>query len=221
MFWMVVHFYTKSDGTFQDLCKQYAKFVKNRFGQCAIVFDGYEAGPTTKDHEHFLRRSLKKRGVAEFTFNKETKVKMNQEAFLSSEKNKAKFVKMLSEFLIEDGQMVWNCKEDADTEIIKCAVETAEECDVNVVADDTDVALMLLFHWNPLLHEITFTSERSKKTWSIRDAVGGLKHELQPYITVLHAFTGCDTTSAIRTKGKTSFLKKILSSDKVRDAMWV
>ena len=80
------------------------------------MFDGYEAGPTTKDHEH-LRRSLKKRGVAEITFNKETKVKMNQEAFLSNEKNKAQFVKMLSEFLIEDGQMVRNCKEYADTEI--------------------------------------------------------------------------------------------------------
>ena len=38
---------------------------------------------------------------------------------------------------------------------------------------------------------------------------------------VLHAFTGCDTTSAIYAKGKTSFLRKIVASNEIRDAMEV
>ena len=76
---------------------------------------------------------------------------------------------MLSEFLIAHRQTVRNYKEDADTEIIACVIDFAEHCDVSVVSDDTDVALLLLFHWKPLLHEITLTSE--KKSWTIRDAV--------------------------------------------------
>ena len=146
------------------------KFVQSKFGQCVVVFDGYEAGPKTKDHKQ-CRRSIKKRGTAEFTFNKETKVKANQQLFLSNEKNKVRFIKILPNFLIADRQTVANIKEDADTDIVKCAIDFAEHCKVNVVADDTDVALMLLFHWKPLLHEITFTSERRKKSWNIRDVV--------------------------------------------------
>ena len=85
-----------------------------------------------------------------------------------------------------------------------------------MVADDTDLALLLSFHWKPLLHKITFTSEN--KSWNIRDAVSTLQDALQSYIMVLHAFTGCDTTSAIYTKGKTSFLKKIVASNEICDA---
>ena len=51
-----------------------------KLGQCAVVFDGYEAEPSTEDHEH-CRRSVKNRGTVEFLFNEETKVKANQEAF--------------------------------------------------------------------------------------------------------------------------------------------
>ena len=69
-------------------------FVRSTFGQCAVVFDGYEAGPSTKDHGH-CGRSVKKRGTVEFTFNEGTKVKTNQQAFLSKEKSKARFTKML------------------------------------------------------------------------------------------------------------------------------
>ena len=130
---------------------------------------------------------------------------------------------MLSEVLIADRQTVRNWKEDADTEIAKCAIDCTEHCDVNVVAYDADVVLLLLFYWKPLLHEITFTSE--KKSWSIRDAISTLQDSLQLYIMVLHAFTGCNTTSAIYAKGiimlKTSFLKKIVASNEIRDAMEV
>lgn len=66
---------------------------------------------------------------------------------------------MLSKFLIADRSIVRNCKEDANTEMFKCAIDFAEHFDINVVADDTDVVLMLLFHCKPLLQEITFTSE--------------------------------------------------------------
>ena len=83
---------------------------------------------------------------------------------------------MLSEFLTAGRQTVRNCKEDADIEIVKCAIDFTEH-DVNVVAGDTDIVLLLLFHWKPLLHEITFTPE--KKSWNIRDTVSMLQDGLQ------------------------------------------
>ena len=89
------------DVTFQELCKQYVNFVRRKFGDCAVVFDGYEAGPSRKEHEH-CRRSVKNRGTVEFIFNKETKVKANQEAFFSNKKDKPRFIKMLLKFLITD-----------------------------------------------------------------------------------------------------------------------
>ena len=210
----------QKEETFQSICQQYVKYVRTKFGQSTVVFDGYGTGPTTKDHEH-LRRSLKKKGAVEFTFNNDTKARIKQESFLSNEKNKAKFVTMLSHFLRQDGQIVWNSKADADTEIVKCAIEKAGEYCINVHADDTDVTLVLMYHWNPTLKDITFTSEISKKSWSIKDAVGAMKDGLQSYIMVLHAFTGCDTTSAIHTKGKISLMKKILTSTTVWAVMEV
>ena len=100
---------------------------------------------------------------------------------------------MLSKFLIADRQTVRKCKREADTEIVKCAIDFAEHYNVKVVADDTDIALMLLFRWKPLLHETTFISERWKKSWNIRDTVSKLRDGLQSHIMVLHTFTVCDT----------------------------
>ena len=48
--------------------------MQSKFGQCAVVFDGYEAGSSTTDHEH-CRRSVKNRGTVELMFKEETEVK--------------------------------------------------------------------------------------------------------------------------------------------------
>ena len=122
------------DVTFRELCKQYVNFVRSKFSHGAVVFDSYEAGPSTKDHEH-CRRSVKNRGTVEFIFNEETKIKANQDTFVSNKKNKVRLIKMLSEYLIADRQTVRNCEEDADTEIVKCAIDFAEHCYFNVVAE--------------------------------------------------------------------------------------
>ena len=71
---------------------------------------------------------------------------------------------MLKTFLVDAGQKVHVCTEDADTKIAQCALNISEEeskC-VNVVADDTDVAVLLLYHWSPTMVDVTFNSEREK-----------------------------------------------------------
>ena len=48
------------------------------------------------------------------------------------------------------------CRDDADTEIVRLAVGRAKESafPVVVAADDTDVAVMLLYHWQEGMKDI-------------------------------------------------------------------
>ena len=38
--------------TYKNVVAQYLGYVKNKFGPSSIVFDGYNAGPSIKNHEH-------------------------------------------------------------------------------------------------------------------------------------------------------------------------
>ena len=63
---------------------------------------------------------------------------------------------------------------DADTMIIQCALQYAiDGSKVNVVADDTDVLVLLIamYHWKQNMKSIYFLSEAGKnlKIWRISD----------------------------------------------------
>ena len=75
---------------------------------------------------------------------------------------------------------------------------------MEVFADDTDISLLLLHHWHGRLFDMTLTSKRSNKSWSIKECNEALPAHIQQIVLFLHAFTGCDTTSAIFGDGKTS-----------------
>ncbi|KAG1681696.1 hypothetical protein GQR58_011692 [Nymphon striatum] len=142
--------------TYREVCDLYVNHIKSKYGIGTIVFDGYMDGPSTKDHEH-ARRSLNKRRCADVQCNLSTK----------------------------SGNKVIKCDEDADTEIVRCALYVAETGrKVNVVADDTDIPA-----------------------------------QIKSYLLVLHAWTGCDTTSAIHSKGKNSLLRKLKTSQHLRSLM--
>ena len=75
---------------------------------------------------------------------------------------------------------------------------------MEVFADDTDISVLLLHHWHVGLYDITVTSRRSNKSWSIKECKEALPAHIQQIVLFLHAFTGCDTTSAIFGVGKPS-----------------
>ena len=207
-----------SANTFGHVCEQYVDYIKNTYGNSNIIFDGYNEAPSTKDHEH-MRRNINKRGCYDVQCNVVSKVTIKQDLFLTSSLNKARLIKLLSTYLIAAGNEVVNCKEDADTYIVKCALEKSKcGIKVNVVADDTDVALLLLYHWEDNMADVTITSEKSKTTFSIRGSLEPLM-TIKPYLLVVHAWTGCDTTSAVYLKGKISFLKKIEASVHLRNLL--
>ena len=73
----------------------------------------------------------------------------NQEIFLANEKNKHQLILLISKYLRDDGQVVHQSTGDADTMTVRCALQYAiEGSEVNVVADDTDVLVLLMYHWN-------------------------------------------------------------------------
>ena len=51
------------------------------------------------------------------------------------------------------------CEGDADTKIASTTLEVAQESPVIVVADDTDIVVILLHHWNNKLSGVNFLQE--------------------------------------------------------------
>ena len=77
--------------------------------------------------------------------------------FLSNEGNKVQFISLLRQYLQCDGQAVYNSTGDADTMIVANALRIASEGnEINVVADDTDVLIMLMHHWMDTIADVYF-----------------------------------------------------------------
>ena len=74
------------------------------------------------------------------------KVQFSQAKFLSNEHNKSELIRLTSKFLRDDSQNLINCVGDADTKIVSNALDysTVDGRTFVVVADDTDIAVMLL-----------------------------------------------------------------------------
>ena len=89
-----------------------------------------------------------------------------------------------------------------DVLVSRKAVNLASTEYVTVVADDTDILVQLMYHWNSSMNDIQFVTK--KKVGKINVPVQySIKHlvENQPHTTHLlfaHAWRGCNTTSAIK-----------------------
>ena len=95
-------------------------FVRNRYGDCQDIFDGYGT-PSVKDHEHMRRASQIK--SKEIQFTDDMRVTTKRENFLSNNRNKTLLISRLEHKLKDDSQMVYVCPSDADTVIVKVALE--------------------------------------------------------------------------------------------------
>ena len=151
----------------------------------------------------------------------------NQRIFLANEKNKVQFINLLSHYLRLDGHAVIQSKDNADTQIVSAAIALASDGKHTVViTDDTDIRVLLLFHWNADMADIHGQKARkqeSKKAQNIplklMDIREAAKHSVQtvlPYILAIHTWGGCDTTSAVFGHGKCRILKLAQQSQEVR-----
>ena len=110
--------------------------------------------------------------------------------------------------------------------VSKWAISKAMEGNtVTVVADDTDILLLLIYHWTSNMGNIYFryeaktvSSKEGKKvipakTLCIKTVKSSIKPEICQLLLVAHAFTGCDATSRIHHVGKATFMKKLEQSE--------
>lgn len=136
----------------------------------------------------------------------------NQKVFLKNEQNKSQFISFLSNELRREGHDVRNSLGDADTQIVSAALEYAEDNneDVVVVAADTDILVLLMFHWKNGMHLYLLSdapsNKEDKEMWRIEDLVKSTGDVITSHILFIHAWSGCDTTSALFGQGKLHFV---------------
>ena len=176
------------------------------YERCCVVFDGYSHSMSIKSSEHD-QRSLKT-ASANVAVSDKMVVTTSCEMFLRNTPNKAQFIKMLGAHLEARGLEVVYSSGDPDILIVQTALENALFEEVTVSAEDTNVLILLMAYWNGTLHDIFFSTEMREKStkvvksWKIPKVVascGYTEHHL-----FAHAWSGCDSTSAIHRQGKFS-----------------
>lgn len=214
--------------TWQDIADRYLKFVLNLVAtvshrECVtVVFDG--TLHSTKDHEH-VRRT--KHLCGNLTIKLDMIHLVGREKFLDNKLNKSWLIKFVSDKLDTHAINVIQCRDDADTDIVKETLSASRKGPVEVRVEDTDVLAMLLYHVTEDCNNIFMTT--SGGTYNIQHIHDRLSPLKLKYLLVCHAFTGCDTVSSIMGHGKSTLVDKLcggsmnrhldvfLSSDSTKD----
>jgi len=107
--------------------------------------------------------------------------------------------------------------------IVKAALNHCQDGDsVTVFANDTDVILMLMYFWKEEMGQVVIRSSYKKdgrtqmKQLDVKSALSSIDSTVVPYLLLIHAFGGCDTTSAIHEKGKASPLRLLEKSKRAK-----
>ena len=163
---------------------------------CCLMFDGNEYD-STKDHEQKRRQTGKV--SASIVIAENAQVHRDQQAFFSNEKNKTNFISLLTMQHRGTGHQFEVSCGDADALIVSSALEFAWNGQT-VVAEDTDALIMLVYHWRNCMEDIFIRKESRLSTpgeiISMKEATSSIPVVIQMHILLIHAWSGCDTTSA-------------------------
>lgn len=177
-----------------------------------IVFDGYNNLLSTKTNAPTRRSPIR---CQDIVINESNIFHPAQETYLSKENNKTCIITLIFKYLDKGDQLLIQCDEDADPTVISVAISLLSSKKVNpvmVVADDTDIAIMHIYHWNGEMSEIIFNSKKLETAWSKPSARSNL--EDKEHLLFLHAWSCCNAVPATFPEGKTSFLKLVNQSAK-------
>jgi hypothetical protein len=212
--------------TFDSVCNSYVDLVKRSYSNPVVVFDGYDDIPTTKDEAHF-RRSHGVVGV-QVAFSPCMVVDMKKEEFLANKVNKQRFIIMLSDKLEASGCRTVHSKGDADTVIVQTALRGAASAHTVVVAEDTDLLVLLCYHvatcnpesipWPVLLRSGKKHCNKTVRVWNIKQVVHTLTTSVCRLLPFAHALSGCDTTSRIYGIGKAVTFRKLKSNTRLQQS---
>ena len=119
----------------------YSHYLKNKYGNPTVVFDGYETGHTIKDAAHIRRNSKVSKTVL---FQPDMVFNGQKDEFLANENNKQRFISLLSDHMKTEGMVAFHAPADADTLIVQTAVDSAECHDTCIIGDDTDLLIIAI-----------------------------------------------------------------------------
>ena len=114
-----------------------------------------------------------------------------------------------------DGHDVRQAENDADTMIVSSGLELCQKTETVVISDDTDILVLMIHHFRDDMKDLYFyseTSARSKKAvqyTSILTLTKKMSPRITKHLLFAHAWSGCDTTSAIFGHGKGELLKHL------------
>ena len=142
-------------------------YVRKHYGEGIVVFDGYEDS-STKSNEH-SRRTGDKAKCPDKEVMGSNKIQVTQERFLSNVYNKTQIIKLISAYRRDDSHIVINCISDADSNIVSTALQySVGERPVVAVADDTDIIIMLLYHYKEEMGDLIFFQHRMNRGWNMK-----------------------------------------------------
>jgi len=148
-----------------------------------------------------------------------------QSSFLANNHNKKSFIAFLQECLENAGHSVLQARDDADTLIVQTALNCGRLANpVVVVANDTDVLVLLVYHIHAhsenvgevfMLSEVSSRKLQPKMLIPIHDIVTSLGPNAAEVLLAIHSMSGCDSTSSLFGHGKKSIFKKFTSTSAV------
>ena len=182
---------------YSEVLQQYVRYVDKHYGDGSIiVFDGYCNGPSIKDEEHCRREA--KKCAPSVVIDSSNICYPDQTSFLANERNKRDFVSLLIDRLKVAGYQVLQAIDDADTLVASVALQTAASGRVvSVIANDTDILVLLLAHFQTDMSDIFMYCKSNSDIRSIRDIASHAGSSVINRLLVLHAISGCDSTSAL------------------------
>ena len=201
---------------FETIYQMYVDYVMRKYSRTTDVFDGYVDGPSIKDVTH--KRRTGSRSGPTGHFHGQTILCSKKEDFLRNKDNKQRFINMLGSKLEIAGCTVLYAKGDADTMIVKAAVECSLQINKIVVGDDTDLLVLLCYHCEFSSQDVFFQPEPKTNTakhrvWDLRKAKTVFGVKVIQVILFVHAIPGCDTTSRLHGLGKASALTMVTKNE--------
>ena len=189
--------------SFSVILSKYVQYAKRHFNEGSVIV--FVAAKSIKSVERIRR--TKKHIAGYVMFDETMAAAMSQEKFLSNSMNKQRLISMLCIKLQNAGFAVKQSEEDADYLIIKSALELekSSQC-VVVVGEDIDLLIIMAVSTNS--ETIFFLKPgKGKAEDSIYCAeIRNVSQHIRDNILFLHAFSGCDTTSALFRQGKKKFV---------------
>ena len=136
-----------------------------KFGNICVVFDGYTNTSSNKGEEHAKRAIVVSANVITSEI---MQVTAEMEEFLRNTANKIQFIDFLINVFKREEINVIQSDGDTDVMIVMEVIKIAAENAITVFSDDTDVLVLLMYHWSPFICDNTFVQ---KELWNIQSVV--------------------------------------------------